>query len=169
MKTDSMGRIIQESPDVLYRGQWVRSGLVWSWVADVEPETQPEPELAPSNVRTLRAVDLIACPLCKALLPECCRSRSGARAASPHRQRLVARTCACGGPLRRPKDHRCDECRSEPDMVVVEHILAGEWRMKAGPAERREVIRQWIADGGTQNELERLTGWNVSRLLRSAA
>jgi len=52
-----------------------------------------------------------------------------------------------------------------PDPVVVERILAGDWRLKANPAERREVIARWP---GTLNELERRTGWNVARIKREA-
>lgn len=47
-----------------------------------------------------------------------------------------------------------------PDPVVVERILAGDYRLKATPAERAEVIARWTR---SLNELERLTGWNVSR------
>ena len=46
------------------------------------------------------------------------------------------------------------------DPVVVERILAGDWRLRANRAERAEVIRRW---SGSLNELERLTGWNVWR------
>jgi hypothetical protein len=54
------------------------------------------------------------------------------------------------------------------DEQVVDRILAGDWRLKATPDQRLEVIRRWTADGRSQNELERLTRWNVSRALRTA-
>jgi len=53
------------------------------------------------------------------------------------------------------------------DEQVVDRILAGDWRLKATHDQRLQVIDRWLADGGIQNELARLTGWNVSRLLRS--
>lgn len=50
------------------------------------------------------------------------------------------------------------------DPVVVDRILAGDWRLKANREERREVIARWA---GSDAELERLTGWNVARERRS--
>lgn len=47
-----------------------------------------------------------------------------------------------------------------PDPVVVERILAGDWRLKATPAERAEVVERWT---GSLNQLEGLTGWNCAR------
>lgn len=52
------------------------------------------------------------------------------------------------------------------DEVLVERILAGERRLRATPRQRQQVIDRWLARGGSQNELERLTGWNVARELR---
>jgi hypothetical protein len=46
------------------------------------------------------------------------------------------------------------------DPVVVERILAGDWRLSANRAERAEVMRRW---SGSLNELERRTGWNCRR------
>lgn len=54
----------------------------------------------------------------------------------------------------------------EIDPVVVERILAGDWRCKTTLAERYEVIRQWSRP---DLELERHTGWNVARLRRKMA
>lgn len=56
--------------------------------------------------------------------------------------------------------------RDELDPIVVERILAGDWRLKASPAERHEVINRWP---GSDNELERRTGWNVARERRDMA
>lgn len=52
------------------------------------------------------------------------------------------------------------------DPVVVERILAGDWRLKAARAERLQVIAAWRAAGGSLNELERHTGWNCRRDLQ---
>jgi hypothetical protein len=52
------------------------------------------------------------------------------------------------------------------DRVTVERILSGEWRLPATRADRVEVIRRWT---GTHQELVRLTGWNVLRLIRQKA
>lgn len=52
------------------------------------------------------------------------------------------------------------------DPNVVERILSGEWRLRATPAERAEVITAWLSAEGGVNELERRTGWNVQRDLR---
>jgi hypothetical protein len=52
------------------------------------------------------------------------------------------------------------DCHDLPDPVVVERILAGDWRLRATPAERAEVVARWT---GSLNQLERLTGWNVHR------
>lgn len=52
------------------------------------------------------------------------------------------------------------------DPVVVDRILAGDYRLTATPAEKAEVVRRWT---GGFNELERLTGWNASRYRRRVA
>lgn len=52
------------------------------------------------------------------------------------------------------------------DPIVVARIMSGEWRMKANPAERIEVITRWIELGYSQNEIGRRTGWNVDRDLK---
>lgn len=46
------------------------------------------------------------------------------------------------------------------DPVVVDRILAGDWRLKATPRERAEVVARWT---GTSSELARLTGWKPER------
>lgn len=55
---------------------------------------------------------------------------------------------------------------TDPDPVVVNRILAGEWRMACTPAEKAAVVERW---DGSLNELGRLTGWRVSRYVRRAA
>lgn len=55
--------------------------------------------------------------------------------------------------------------RDYVDEVSVRRLLNGE-RVDCTPAEREEVIRRWLADGRSVNELDRLTGWNVRRMLR---
>lgn len=57
----------------------------------------------------------------------------------------------------------------DADERVVERILSGEWGLRANTDERLAVLDAWLARGGTQNELERRTGWNVSRMLRTRA
>jgi hypothetical protein len=52
------------------------------------------------------------------------------------------------------------------DHIVIARIMSGEWRMKANPAERIEVITRWIELGYSQNEIGRRTGWNVDRDLK---
>ena len=51
------------------------------------------------------------------------------------------------------------------DPVVVERILAGDWRLSANRAERLEVVRRWR---GSLAELEARTGWNCHRDRRLA-
>lgn len=52
------------------------------------------------------------------------------------------------------------------DLVVVERILAGEWRLSSTREERTEVARRWSRNGGSTFELTRLTGWKVERYYR---
>lgn len=54
----------------------------------------------------------------------------------------------------------------EYDQVVVARILNGDWRLPATVAEKVEVLRQWAAEGGSDNGLEKLTGWKISRDVR---
>lgn len=54
----------------------------------------------------------------------------------------------------------------EVDPVVVERILAGDWRLPATPAERSEVARRWVAEGRSVNELARISGWKADRYIR---
>lgn len=61
-----------ESPAVLDAGTWVPRGLVRIW--------RPTPAFDP------RVRNLIACPVCLALLSEPC----------PHDERLIGRRCPCG-------------------------------------------------------------------------
>jgi len=57
-----------------------------------------------------------------------------------------------------------DEARA--DRGVVERILSGYRVDGSTHAEREEVLRRWPATGRSWRELERVTGWNVHRLLR---
>lgn len=52
---------------------------------------------------------------------------------------------------------------SDLDPVKVDRILRGDYELTATPAERREVVRRWAAEGRPLTELERLTGWNTNR------
>lgn len=55
----------------------------------------------------------------------------------------------------------------EEDDALVERILGGEWELARGVGRsiRLAVIDEWP---GSLNDLERLTGWNVYRDLRTA-
>lgn len=84
------------------------------------------------------------------------------------RQRAMARRKGWAVPLAWDDD-TIDDPAAKPrggsakagvDPVVVERILAGDWRLPATRAERAEVIRRW---SGSLNELARLTHWNVAR------
>lgn len=55
------------------------------------------------------------------------------------------------------------------DPAVVDRILGGDYKLPCTPAEKLAVIERWTRSGGSQNELERRTGWNVNRYLRGAA
>lgn len=50
------------------------------------------------------------------------------------------------------------------DDLTVDAILAGAWKTPCGPAEKAAVARRWLmGHGNTLHDLERLTGWRVSR------
>lgn len=55
------------------------------------------------------------------------------------------------------------------DPVVVRRILDGDWRLTANHAERGEVLTQWRDAGRSLADLERLTGWNTSRIVTALA
>jgi hypothetical protein len=52
---------------------------------------------------------------------------------------------------------------ADVDPVVVDRILAGEWRLPATRPERAAVIARFRDEGRPLTELEGLTGWNVWR------
>lgn len=49
------------------------------------------------------------------------------------------------------------------DPVVIERILAGDWRHPATPAERYAVLDRWTR---SDSALEKLTRWNIARMRR---
>jgi hypothetical protein len=53
------------------------------------------------------------------------------------------------------------------DDVVVDRILDGQV-VPSTNAERREVVRRWLADGRSYTSLEALTGWRVERYFEAA-
>jgi hypothetical protein len=53
------------------------------------------------------------------------------------------------------------------DDVVVDRILSGRV-VPSTNAERREVVRRWMADGRSYRALEALTGWRVERYFEAA-
>lgn len=71
-------------------------------------------------------------------------------------------------PHEQPKGVVYADDNTDCDDMVVERILAGDWRLKANLDQRLAVIERWTAGGQSQNSLERLTGWNVTRDLRTA-
>lgn len=65
-----------------------------------------------------------------------------------------------------------DDLDEQPDMtvrddsvdeVVVLRVLGGDFKLQPNRAERYEIVRRWQ---GSDNELERRTGWNVARMRR---
>jgi hypothetical protein len=54
------------------------------------------------------------------------------------------------------------------DDVVVDRILSGQV-VPSTNAERREVVRRWMADGRSYRALEALTGWRVERYFQETA
>lgn len=55
------------------------------------------------------------------------------------------------------------------DPVVVQRILSGEWKLPSNPAERTEVCRRWVTNGGSTFALAKITGWRVERYYRKDA
>lgn len=51
------------------------------------------------------------------------------------------------------------------DPVVVMRLLEGQ-RVKATKAEKEAAMTQWVADGGSRNELARMHGWKPERYTR---
>lgn len=51
------------------------------------------------------------------------------------------------------------------DDVAIERRMAGDRTVRLTKAEKVELVRRWQASGGSLNELERLTGFNVRRYL----
>lgn len=56
---------------------------------------------------------------------------------------------------------------SKVDHVAVDRALEGDLTALSTTAEKAEVALRWRSAGRSLSELERLTGWNVHRLLRS--
>lgn len=64
-------------------------------------------------------------------------------------------------------DQRPDMTETETvDPVVVDRILAGDWRLKATRDERWQVITRWPE---SDKQLEERTGWNIARERRDHA
>lgn len=50
------------------------------------------------------------------------------------------------------------------DLEVVEDFLQyGTWKRKTSRLEKIEIMRRWLANGRSENELCRLTGWRAGR------
>lgn len=52
------------------------------------------------------------------------------------------------------------------DPVTVDRILNGDYGLPSTPAEKSEVCRRWVANGGTTHQLAKETGWKVERYYR---
>lgn len=52
------------------------------------------------------------------------------------------------------------------DTVTVDRILNGDYGLPSTPAEKAEVCRRWVANGGTTRQLAKATGWKIERYLR---
>lgn len=81
------------------------------------------------------------------LLYECPATRTAPRAI-PDPEQLVGRPLYLG---------------DDVDEVVVERILAGEWRLRATRAEKVEVVAQWREAGRSLAYLAAVTGWKPER------
>lgn len=59
----------------------------------------------------------------------------------------------------------------EPDPVVVQRVLEGDWSLaaEANPAERSAIVAQWTARELPLNQLEQRTGWRVHRYIEEGA
>lgn len=55
----------------------------------------------------------------------------------------------------------CDDC--EPDSVVVDRIVGGDYRLKATAAEKAAVCARWDELGRSLRSLRQVTGWKVER------
>ncbi len=91
------------------------------------------------------------------------RRRLESRGTTPRAQRNKARAAGwlpplawldIDNPAETPDLSAIDD---EVDEVVVDRLLGGDWSLRATRAERWEVIERW---SGSDNELERRTGWN---------
>lgn len=61
---------------------------------------------------------------------------------------------------------RAARAAADYDQVVVDRILAGEYRLPSTRSERTEVATRWAASGRSLAELGRLTGWKPERYYR---
>lgn len=89
-----------------------------------------------------------------------------------HRTRIRNQSLAAGyapplawdnidDPSESPSGSLCDEGGVDP--VAVDRLLSGEWHFPLTRDERFVVLERWA---GSDNELERRTGWNVARMRR---
>lgn len=59
--------------------------------------------------------------------------------------------------------------RNAIDHALIERVLAGEWSLgrMCSKAERVEIATRWHREGGSMQELERLTGWRPDRYYKT--
>lgn len=55
------------------------------------------------------------------------------------------------------------------DEIAVWRFLNGDYDVVLNQHERRAVCQGWVARGGSHEELARVTGWNVWRMVRREA
>lgn len=79
----------------------------------------------------------------------------------------------CAGPIKAlglcATHYRDNAAAHVDDPVLVDRILAGQWRQPCAPTIKAEVCRRWVAGGRSLAELERLTGWKPERYYRVSA
>ncbi len=92
-------------PDLAFKGGWVTVGLIRRPVLKVRPVDEPDPKrtiLADNETRV--------CLTCDAGPRDTCRNNKG-KSCSPHKNRLIARQCACGETAI-PRAPICKKCQN---------------------------------------------------------
>lgn len=110
-----------DAPTELTGGAWEpdRRGVL-RWV-DATPAPEPEPRL------------LVACPSCRALIHERCRTRNG-NPRPVHSARILPRRCPCGEVIpNRRKQKWCADCKVEARRI----------QQRRADSRRRELKREY--------------------------
>lgn len=64
------------------------------------------------------------------------------------------------------KPYHGGPARDSIDPIVVDRLMGGDFTVHSTAAERSEVCRRWVANGGALAELERKAGWKPERYHR---